>query len=199
MRSSQVSATRVKGAGTNLTYILLGYFPDWIVARLGVMEFLASGHGDTALQNDIVSSLDDVVDKINRIEIMREQVENLRKAHGADKALDSDLAAIYDKMYTTELHYLSRTEMHSDDKWYVEKYKIYLNLVWLLGEVGGGASDVMGGAGYGPTNASKDVYENRLAEMSAARTAFDQLMRDVAAFNKAHAGRLPAISDQRSR
>ena len=28
------------------------YFPDWIVARLGVMEFLASGLGDTALQND---------------------------------------------------------------------------------------------------------------------------------------------------
>jgi hypothetical protein len=30
-----------------------GHHPDWIVARLGVMEFLASGHGDTALQNDM--------------------------------------------------------------------------------------------------------------------------------------------------
>jgi HK97 family phage major capsid protein len=53
VRSSQVSNTRVKGAGTNLTYILLGYFPDWVVARMGVMEFLASGLGDTALQNDM--------------------------------------------------------------------------------------------------------------------------------------------------
>ena len=44
--------TRTKGAASNLTYILLGYFPDWIVARLGVMEFLACGLGDTALQND---------------------------------------------------------------------------------------------------------------------------------------------------
>jgi HK97 family phage major capsid protein len=52
VRSSQVSNTRVKNAGTNLTYILLGYFPDWVVARMGVMEFLASGLGDTALQND---------------------------------------------------------------------------------------------------------------------------------------------------
>jgi hypothetical protein len=52
VRSSQVSATRSKGASTNLTYIVLGYFPDWIVSRLGVMEFLASGLGDTALQND---------------------------------------------------------------------------------------------------------------------------------------------------
>jgi HK97 family phage major capsid protein len=52
VRSAQVSNTRVKGSGTNLTYILLGYFPDWVVARMGVMEFLASGLGDTALQND---------------------------------------------------------------------------------------------------------------------------------------------------
>ena len=51
-RSSQISNSRIKGTGTNLTYILLGYFPDWIVARLGVMEFLASGLGDSALQND---------------------------------------------------------------------------------------------------------------------------------------------------
>jgi HK97 family phage major capsid protein len=53
VRSSQVSAARTKGAASDLTYILLGYFPDWIVARMGVMEFLASGHGDTALQNDM--------------------------------------------------------------------------------------------------------------------------------------------------
>ena len=52
VRSSQVSATRTKGASSNLTYIVLGYFPDWIVSRLGVMEFLASGLGDSALQND---------------------------------------------------------------------------------------------------------------------------------------------------
>lgn len=52
VRSAQVSNTRVKGTSSNLTYVLLGYFPDWIVARLGVMEFLASGMGDTALVND---------------------------------------------------------------------------------------------------------------------------------------------------
>lgn len=52
VRSAQVSNTRVKGASSNLTYILLGYFPDWVVARLGIMEFLASGLGDTALVND---------------------------------------------------------------------------------------------------------------------------------------------------
>lgn len=53
IRSAQVSATRSKGAANNLTYILLGYFPDWVIARLGLMEFLASGHGDSAFQNDM--------------------------------------------------------------------------------------------------------------------------------------------------
>jgi HK97 family phage major capsid protein len=52
VRSSQVSGSRAKGSATNLSYVLLGAFADWIVARMGVMEFLASGHGDTALQND---------------------------------------------------------------------------------------------------------------------------------------------------
>ncbi len=52
VRTSQISNSRVKGSSSNLTYILLGYFPDWIVGRSGVMEFLASGLGDSALQND---------------------------------------------------------------------------------------------------------------------------------------------------
>lgn len=53
VRSGQVSGTRTKGTGTALTYAVCGYFPDWVTARLGVMEFLASGHGDTALANDL--------------------------------------------------------------------------------------------------------------------------------------------------
>lgn len=52
IRSAQVSNTRIKGGGTTLTYVILGYFPDWIIARMGVMEFLASALGDTPLQYD---------------------------------------------------------------------------------------------------------------------------------------------------
>ena len=40
------------------------------------------------------------------------------------------------KMLDVELRLVSRTELHSDDKWFVEPYKVYLNLVWLSGEVG---------------------------------------------------------------
>jgi hypothetical protein len=133
---------------------------------------------------------------INRIEIMRMQVEDLRTQHGSNAALDRALEGIYKHMYDTELHYLSRTEMHSDDKWYVEKYKLYLNLVWLLAEIGGSGGDVMGGVGYRPTNAAVAVFKERLAEIEAARKDFDRLMKDVDAFNKAHAGKLAPITDR---
>ena len=53
VRSNQVSGSRAKGSAADLTYALLGYFPDWVVGRMGVMEFLASGHGDAALANDL--------------------------------------------------------------------------------------------------------------------------------------------------
>jgi photosystem II stability/assembly factor-like uncharacterized protein len=150
----------------------------------------------TAFQRDIVAAMNEVVDKINRIEIMRMQVEDLRKQHAGNRQLDGALAAIYQRMYETELHFLSRTEMHSDDKWYVEKYRLYLNLVWLLAEVGGGGGDVAGGVGYRPTNAARAVFQDRLKEMELARTDFEKLMNEVETFNKAHAGRLPAISDR---
>jgi hypothetical protein len=150
----------------------------------------------TALQRNIVTAMDEVADKINRIEIMRMQVEDLRKQHVKNRKLDAALAGIYQRMYDTELHFLSRTEMHSDDKWYVEKYKLYLNLVWLLAEVGGNGGDVAGGAGHRPTNAALSVFEDRLKELEVGRAAFDKLMQDVAAFNKTYAGQLAPISDR---
>jgi photosystem II stability/assembly factor-like uncharacterized protein len=148
------------------------------------------------LQRDVVTTINDVVDKINRIEIMRMQVEDLRKQHAGERQLDQALADIYKKMFDTELHFLSRTEMHSDDKWYVEKYRLYLNLVWLLAEIGGGGGDVMGGVGYRPTSAAVGVFEDRLRELEVGRADFNRLLQAVEAFNKAHAGRVAAISDK---
>lgn len=51
--TSNVSNTRVKGTGNNLTYVLHGYFPDWIIARLGVAEFQTFSGTDTAMTNDL--------------------------------------------------------------------------------------------------------------------------------------------------
>src|SRR5678815_5826994 len=101
---------------------------------------------------------------------MRMQVEDLRQAHGSDPTLDKALAALYKTMYDAELHFLTRTEMHTDDKWYVEQYEVYFNLIWLLAEIGGGGGDVMGGAGFRPTGAASGVYEEQLKALQAGRS-----------------------------
>ena len=150
----------------------------------------------TDLQVKVVDAINTTVNRINRIEIMRMKVEDLRKQHAAAKDLDQALAAIYQRMYEAELHYLSRTEMHSDDKWYVEKYKIYMNLTWLAAEIGSGGGDVMGGLAYRPTNAAQAQYQEHLKLMAAAQADFDKLMSEVAAFNKKYAGQIAAITDQ---
>jgi len=150
----------------------------------------------TAMQTRVVAAINDVVDRINRIEIMRMQVEDLRAQHGGDRTLDRALAAIGQQMYETELHYLSRTEMHSDDKWYVEKYRLYMNLVWLAAEIGRGGGDVAGGLSSRPTDAAVAALEERQREMEAARHDFEKLLQDVEAFNRAHTGSLPAITDR---
>ncbi len=144
----------------------------------------------------VVSAINEVTDRIDRLEILRKQVEDLRKAHGSDAALDKALADMGTTMYKTELDFLTRTDMNSDDKWYVEKYKLYMNLVWLLAEVGGGGGDVSGGVAFRPTDASVGVLADQMRQLTAAKIDFDQLMTRVAAFNKAHAGTLPPLSDK---
>jgi HK97 family phage major capsid protein len=50
--SNQVSVARVKGSGTNLTYLLAGMFSDVLMALLGAMELAVATQGDTAFAAD---------------------------------------------------------------------------------------------------------------------------------------------------
>ncbi|MCG6989845.1 MAG: sialidase [Gemmatimonadetes bacterium] len=149
----------------------------------------------TAAQVRIRDDIDRAVSLINRLEIMRKQVQDLTAEHKGDSSLERPLAALGSQMMDVELRLLSRTTMNSDDKWYVESYKVYLNLVWLYGQVGLGAGDVAGGADHRPTDASMQVLAMIEGHLQEAETAFGTLVRtDVPAFNKRMAGKLPAIA-----
>lgn len=50
--STQVSRTQVKGNASNLTYVLCGMFPDYLIAMFGAMEFSATSLGDTPFTKD---------------------------------------------------------------------------------------------------------------------------------------------------
>jgi hypothetical protein len=131
---------------------------------------------------------------INRLEIMRKQIEDLQAAHAADEAALGALAELGQKMFDAELHFLSTTEMHSDDKWYVEAYKVYMQYVWLSGEVALGAGDVQGGAEYRPTDAAMEWLANIESELAEGAQAFQAIINgEVPAFNQRWSGTLPEI------
>jgi hypothetical protein len=142
----------------------------------------------TLMQVRIRDDINRTVTMVNRLEIMRKQIEDLLKANAGRKAAEKALGDLDRKMMNVELQLLSQSDLYSDDKWYVEAYKVYLNLLWLGGEVGTGAGDVQGGADYRPTDASVQVLETIEKDLAAAGRDYDTLMeKDVPAFNKANA------------
>lgn len=54
VKSRQVSGTRGTGAQT---YILTGYFPDWIIARLGVFEFMVDPYTQLAQYQTVIQAV----------------------------------------------------------------------------------------------------------------------------------------------
>ncbi|MEI6669391.1 MAG: hypothetical protein WCP29_14660 [Acidobacteriota bacterium] len=148
----------------------------------------------TATQIRLRDDVNKTVAIVNTLEVMRKKIEDHLKANVGKKTAEQALRALDQKMMAVELQLLSRTEMHSDDKWYVEAYKVYLNLVWLSGMIGTGASDVQGGADYRPTDASLEALAWIEKDLAAAERDFSVLMdKDLPAFNKANVGMRVAI------
>jgi HK97 family phage major capsid protein len=50
--SANVPNNRTKGSGTALTLALVGRFSDWVIARMGIMEWLMNSYSDTFFTND---------------------------------------------------------------------------------------------------------------------------------------------------
>ena len=141
----------------------------------------------TAAQVRIRDDINESVTMINRLEVMRKQIEDLLKANAGKKGPEKTLRDLDQKMMDVELQLLSRTDLHSDDKWYVETYKVYMNLLWLSGVVGNGAGDVQGGADYRPTDASLQVLDMIEKDLAAAQVAYTALLdKQLPAFNKAN-------------
>ena len=144
-------------------------------------DLAASTRAQIRIRDDITST----ADMVNRIEMLRKQIEDQLKSRKGQARAEQALTDLDKKLLAVELRFLSRTDLHSDDKWYVEAYKVYMNLIWLNGVVGTGAGDVAGGAEYRPTDASLAVLEMIEKDLAAAKGEFTSVMeRDVPAFNR---------------
>jgi hypothetical protein len=108
------------------------------------------------------------------------EAEIKRKADllNAAEGLEKNLLAIEHKL-------VSQALLNSDDKYFVEPYQLYLNLIWLNAEVGTGGGDVAGGADFAPTDTQLELLKTFEQQIGAVDTEFRTLMKnDIPAFNR---------------
>jgi photosystem II stability/assembly factor-like uncharacterized protein len=140
------------------------------------------------LRDDISAA----ADMVNSIEVMRKQLEDVMKAFRNDRTKEGMLKQVEEmdkKLFDVEARLLEPAQMTSDDKYFQQAYRVYMNLIWLNGEVGPGAGDVLGGADFAPTDTSVNMMETIEKDLNAAKADYKTLMeRDVPTFNRAVGG-----------
>ena len=131
---------------------------------------------------------------VNQMEVWRKQIEDQVKVNAAKADVVKALTDLNKKILDVELKLVSRSEMLSDDKYFPEAYKVYMNLIWLSGGVGMGASDEAGSIDYRPTDTQMKVLELIEKDLGAAAAAFDNLISTtIPAFNKLMNGKVTKI------
>jgi hypothetical protein len=88
------------------------------------------------------------------------------------------------KLQTIEFKLVTRSQINSDDKYFVEADKVYLNLIWLNAEVGTGGGDVAGGADFAPTDTALGLLQTMETELAGAVADLEKLIeQDLPTFN----------------
>jgi photosystem II stability/assembly factor-like uncharacterized protein len=148
----------------------------------------------SAAQMRIRDDITQTSEMVNKMERWRKQIEDQVKASAARPAVVKSLKNLDTAIWDVEVKLVSRSEIHSDDKYFPEAYKVYMNLIWLSGGVGQGASDEAGSIDYKPTDTQMQVLDVIEKELASAKAGFDKLQAtDIPAFNKAMAGKVAEI------
>jgi hypothetical protein len=141
------------------------------------------------LQLKVRDDISAASDMVNQIEWMRRQLEDQRKTVTGKDVLLRAMNDIDQKLQGVEFQIITRADAMSDDKYFQTAYKIYMNLIWLNGEIGTGAGDVAGGADYGPTETEQSLVLEIEKQIRAVQAQYNTLMQQsVPAYNASIAG-----------
>ncbi len=136
----------------------------------------------------IREGINQTADIVNHIEIMRKQLEVLQASSRGVSGREDISKAALDlnlKMQAVEEKLLERAQWTSDDKYFQQAYRVYMNLIWLNGEVGPGAGDVAGGADFRPTDTSLELLAELEQKLAGSKAEYESLLStEVAAFNR---------------
>ncbi|MGH9417051.1 MAG: WD40/YVTN/BNR-like repeat-containing protein [Terriglobales bacterium] len=148
----------------------------------------------TAMQVRISGDITETSQMVNRMEIWRRQIEDQIKADPAAAA--AALTHLNSQILVVENQLTSPESRLSDDKHFPTAYKVYMNLVWLSGGVGQGASDEAGGVDYPPTAAQIRTLDKIETQMATARNGYNELKSaTLPAFNKSLPSGAQPITD----
>lgn len=101
------------------------------------------------------------------------------------------------KLEGIENRLVSPALLNSDDKYFVEPYQVYLNLIWLNAAVGTGGGDVAGGADFPPTDNQMELLKTFETDMAGVDADYQNFMKvDLPAFNKSvsEEGSVPLVA-----
>ena len=130
----------------------------------------------TSAQARVRDAMTASAEMINRIETLRKQIEDKMKSDTTRAELKAALPALDKKLLDVEMKMLSREDLNSDDKFFVEPFSLYMGLIWLNGEIGTGAGDVAGGADNRPTDGSVATLVQMEKDLAVAKAAYTALM-----------------------
>ena len=160
--------------------------PFTIIRDTATTEAAADLSASTAAQLRVRDALTAAAEMINHMEVMRKRIADERATNAGSPSVLSALNGIDAHILAVEHLLLSRADLESDDKYFVEQPSVYMQLVWLGGEIGSGAGDVAGGAEFRPTAQALAQLARLESEVAAARRSYARLVgTDVQSFNKA--------------
>ena len=153
-------------------------------------DLVASTRMQIRVRNDINAT----TDIVNAVEVTRRQIEDLLKVNRGKDELEKPLMDLDKKILDVELQLVTRADLRSDEKYFVEAYKVYMNLLWLGAAVGLGAGDEAGGADNKPRDAAFEILDGLEKQLAAAKSAFAGITdKELPAFNRTMNGKLPVI------
>lgn len=125
---------------------------------------------------DLIS---DTADIVNHIEWVQKQLDVTTAMLRSTKSNTDQLKSAEDlnrKLQELERKLVSNALTMSDDKYFVEPYKVYFNLVWLYAQIGPGGGDVAGGSGFAPTDTEISLMHEMEKELTAVKAEYSDLM-----------------------
>ncbi len=99
------------------------------------------------------------------------QKQQRQQLLAAAESLDSKLQAVESRL-------VSRALRNSDDKYFVEPYGAYLDLIWLNAEVGTGGGDVAGSADFAPTVTQLDRLTGYETDVAGVDADYGKILSD---------------------